>query len=91
MAQEYTEEALKVLVDVMKDGKTASASRVAAASAILDRGYGKPAQALDMVVRRPGEMSDDELAAATAAAQEEIRAFRGLSGAVPGGTGETQH
>jgi hypothetical protein len=42
-AKIYTADALKVLVQVAKRGKSESA-RVAAASAILDRGYGKPKQ-----------------------------------------------
>jgi hypothetical protein len=42
-AQIYTAVALKALVKIAKSGKSESA-RVAAASAILDRGYGKPKQ-----------------------------------------------
>lgn len=44
-AQEYTELALQVLVEVAQTGDSASA-RVSAANAILDRAYGKPKQAL---------------------------------------------
>lgn len=44
-AQEYTELALRVLVEVASEGDSAAA-RVAAANAILDRGHGKPKQAL---------------------------------------------
>ena len=47
MAQEYTTEALSVLHEVMTTGDSAAA-RVAAANALLDRGYGKPVQALDV-------------------------------------------
>jgi hypothetical protein len=42
LAREYTEQAIQALVDALADPKTA----VAAASALLDRGYGRPAQAL---------------------------------------------
>src|SRR5579864_9058259 len=45
-ARGYTTEALRVLVQVAKSGKSESA-RVAAASAILDRGHGKPKQEID--------------------------------------------
>ena len=41
LAREYTIDALDALVDVMKSGKSDSA-RIAAATAILDRGYGRP-------------------------------------------------
>lgn len=46
-AQEYTEQALAVLVEVMTTGDSAAA-RVAAANSVLDRGYGKPKQAVDV-------------------------------------------
>jgi hypothetical protein len=42
LAREYTEQAITALVDALADPKTA----VAAASALLDRGWGRPAQAL---------------------------------------------
>lgn len=47
-AQVYTDEALKVLATIMKDVKQPAAARVTAASAILDRGHGKPKQSLDI-------------------------------------------
>lgn len=43
LAREHTSTALGVLIEVAKKGQTESA-RVAAANAILDRGYGRPAQ-----------------------------------------------
>ena len=42
LAKTYTEEALKTLVDVARNGRT-DAARVSAANALLDRAYGKPA------------------------------------------------
>lgn len=48
-AQQYTEQALAVLVEVMTTGDSAAA-RVAAANAVLDRGHGKPKQSLDAIV-----------------------------------------
>ena len=42
LAKAYTEEALQTLVDVARHGRT-DAARVSAATALLDRGYGKPA------------------------------------------------
>ena len=46
-AREHTETAIGVLVSIMTSEDAATAARVAAASAILDRGYGKPTQPID--------------------------------------------
>ena len=45
LAQVHTAEALNTLVSVMRTGES-EAARVAAANSVLDRGFGKPAQAL---------------------------------------------
>lgn len=47
MANEYTERALKVLVQVMEDPEAPHAARVAAADKVLDRGHGRPAIMVD--------------------------------------------
>ncbi len=47
LAREYTEDALKTLVQIMTGKKESAAARVAAANAVLDRGHGKPAQAVE--------------------------------------------
>src|SRR4051794_11809745 len=44
LARSHTEIAIKVLAGIAKDG-TNEAARVSAAVALLDRGWGKPAQA----------------------------------------------
>jgi hypothetical protein len=41
-----TELAIRTLEEIMKSKKSPAAARVAAACALLDRGYGKPAQAI---------------------------------------------
>lgn len=41
-------DAVATLVAVMKDDKSPHAARVSAACAILDRGYGKPAQTMEV-------------------------------------------
>ncbi|TAA50992.1 MULTISPECIES: DUF5681 domain-containing protein [unclassified Shinella] len=46
LAQSQTENAIATLVSVMESLKSAPAARVAAATAILDRGWGKPLQAI---------------------------------------------
>lgn len=44
LAREYTEQAIMTLVDCLSDPR--GSTRVAAACALLDRGYGKPEQAI---------------------------------------------
>ena len=48
MAKDHAEEALAVLVSVAQNPRAASAARVSAATAILDRGYGRPRQAVEL-------------------------------------------
>jgi hypothetical protein len=47
MARSHTRTALNVLVGVMRNTKAPAPARIAAANAILDRGWGKPTQAVD--------------------------------------------
>ena len=44
-AQEHTEAAIKVLIEVAENGES-EAARVSAANAILDRGHGRPTHAI---------------------------------------------
>ena len=46
IAREYTDEAVKGLVAVLRNAGEPAAARVAAANAILDRGYGKASTVL---------------------------------------------
>lgn len=46
MAKEHAHAALITLVEIAKDSRAPHAARVSAATAILDRGYGKPSQAM---------------------------------------------
>lgn len=46
-AQQYSEQALLVLINVATTGES-EAARVSAANAILDRAHGKPKQAVDV-------------------------------------------
>ena len=55
LARQHTELALGVLVKIAQKGQSEKA-RVSAANALLDRGYGKPRQALE----HHGLTSDDE-------------------------------
>jgi hypothetical protein len=64
LARSHTEKALNVLAGIMQQEDAPAAARVSAAQALLDRGWGKPAQTVDMTVKRvtAKELPDDELA-----------------------------
>ena len=56
--------AIETLASIMRDKNAPPAARVSAANAILDRGYGKPAQSVDLTSRNIyAEMSDEDLIA----------------------------
>ena len=67
-ARKYSALAVDTLVELTKDNYAAS-TRYSAATALLDRGYGRPAQSVDLhltaeaVTRRLSDMTDAELAA----------------------------
>ena len=46
-ARDHSSEAIETLARIMRDPKAPAAAQIAAASALLDRGYGKPSQAID--------------------------------------------
>ena len=56
LAREHTKMALAVLVEIAKNKKSSEKARVSAANALLDRGYGRPRQALE----HHGLTSDEE-------------------------------
>jgi len=47
LARQHTLTAIQAIIDVAKNAKMPAAARVSAANAILDRGWGKPAQPLE--------------------------------------------
>jgi hypothetical protein len=67
-ARKYSALAIDALVELTKDNYPGS-TRYNAATALLDRGYGRPAQSLDLhlsadaIMKRFSDMSDAELAA----------------------------
>jgi hypothetical protein len=67
-ARKFSGLAVDTLVELTKDNH-ADSTRFAAATALLDRGYGRPAQSLDLhlsadaITKRLSDMSDAELAA----------------------------
>jgi hypothetical protein len=48
LARKHTLEAVQALVEIVKNKRAHASARVAAANAILDRGYGKPPQAVNV-------------------------------------------
>lgn len=57
MASKYTAEAVKTLVDVMRDPEVPAAVRVVAADKLLDRSHGRPLQGIEI----PSNKVDKEL------------------------------
>lgn len=47
LAQKYGPAALKTLSDIAQDDQAPHAARVSASNALLDRGYGRPAQSVE--------------------------------------------
>ena len=48
LARQFTPEAIETLVEIMGDTDATKAARVAAANALLDRGWGKPDQSVSI-------------------------------------------
>lgn len=47
LAKTYTEEAIETLAEIMRNPKASAATRVQASCALMDRGWGKPAQHIE--------------------------------------------
>jgi Family of unknown function (DUF5681) len=94
-AREHTVEAIATLARIMRDTKTTAAARVNAATVLLDRGWGKAPQTVDL--RRStelGDMSDAELIAIIAAGGAdgtEPKSNGGTDPAVPPGNPSQPH
>lgn len=58
IARKHTDEAIQVLVNVMSDANAAPAARVGAATALLDRGWGRPAQTITASIEDKESMMD---------------------------------
>lgn len=65
LARQKSPKAINTLSNIMHDEKAPPAARVAAANALLDRGYGKPTQQISQTLAKidPSSISDEELAA----------------------------
>lgn len=88
-ARERTAEALATLINIMRDDKAATAARVSAAQAILDRGWGKAVQPAAFVDAEgndralPGEIEMTELDRARRIAHVLAQGLRGLPAQQP--------
>jgi hypothetical protein len=63
LAKRYTEAAIETLAEVMQDKAAPHSARIAAAEALLGRGWGKPQQAIEMAVEHSSPMPMPDLAA----------------------------
>lgn len=68
LAREHTPEAIEMLHQIMTDRKQNGSARVQAATQLLDRGWGRPKQSVDVKV----DHNASGLANAIAAAQERM-------------------
>lgn len=65
LARKHTESAINTLAGIMNQHEAPPSARVAAASVLLDRGWGKAPQTTEITMRNvtAQELRDDELAA----------------------------
>jgi hypothetical protein len=84
MAQAYAVVALKTLADIAKSGESEGA-RVSAATAILDRAYGKPAQSHQHSGPNGGPIPTVDLTNAT---NEDLDRLEALFGPLAGTSGD---
>jgi hypothetical protein len=62
LAREHTAAALEALVEIVGSKKAPPAARVAAANAILDRGYGRPEAKIDATLEQNNSAADSVFA-----------------------------
>ncbi len=81
VAQKYTVEAVEALAAVMRDATAPPAARVSAATALLDRGHGKPTQPIS---------GDDEMPPMAVSIEERRAKARAIIDAAFGEVGNNQ-
>jgi len=74
LAKEHTQSALAALVSILDDKRASASARVQAASALLDRGWGRPTQSIEMSNSRLSPA--DELDAAVRREEARLRESR---------------
>lgn len=83
LAQEYTGTAIGTLAEIATNGKAPAAARVSASVALLDRGHGKPMQAVEVAAFDLTDERAIDLVKVMQQAQErqaEVRARRRAKG-----------
>lgn len=61
VAKEHTQAAIQTLVDIAGDEEQPAAARVSAAGAILDRGWGRAAQSVELTGANGGPIAISEV------------------------------
>lgn len=84
MAREHTAVAMQALVDIVMDKKAPHSAKAVAATALMDRGWGKPTQTIQANISILDRMSYDDR-------RELESAINGILTGREGGTGETAH
>ncbi len=72
LARQYTETSIKVLGEIMEDENERGATRIAAIQVLLDRGWGKPLQRIDVSDDKFENWTDAELEAYLVEQQAEL-------------------
>lgn len=80
LAREYTAEAIETLIEIMEDDDAPKAARARAAEILLDRGWGKAPQTINVRSNPLEEMSEDEQ-------HSLLRALEALAGIAPSNDG----
>jgi len=80
IAQQYTVEAVEALAAVMRDATAPPAARVSAATALLDRGHGRPTQPIS---------GDDEMSPVSVSIEDRRAAALAILQATFGGVAPT--
>lgn len=76
LARQHTETAVETLIEIMASKKAPAAARVQAATAVLDRGYGKPLAMTADLTTKLDDFADADLNDVLDAAREAIEAHR---------------
>jgi hypothetical protein len=63
LAREHGPDAIKKLSEIMRDGNAPHAARVSAANSLLDRGYGRPSQSVEMCATNSGPVQTEKKSA----------------------------
>lgn len=85
LARQYTQQAITTLAEIMQDTHAPRPARVAAAEALLDRGWGKPQQQIDVGGGEWAALGAASLAALLASLPADVQARYALLAVATGG------